>query len=156
MIFGNLNNQGIEATYPEPVKIALNYLNANDMLAMSAGVYELDGKRMYVQVIDTTTNLIENKRPEVHRNYVDLQYSPAGNELIGFVPDLGNFKSSEGYQEDRDIMFYDHVENEVFLNMTAGSFAVFFPWDVHRPACAMGEPASVRKIVMKLHMSLFE
>lgn len=156
MIFGNLYNQGNEATYPEPVKSALNYLKANDMLAMEAGVYELDGKKMYVQVIDTATNLIENKRPEVHRSYVDLQYAPMGNEMIGFVPDLGKFNSSEGYQEDRDIMFYDHVENEVFLNMTAGSFAVFFPWDVHRPACAMGEPTSIRKIVMKLHMSLFE
>lgn len=156
MIFGNLMNPGKETAYPEPVKRALDYLKANDMLAMEAGVYEIDGKMMYVQVIDTNTNLIENKRPEVHRNYVDLQYSPAGNELIGYVPDLGEFNSSEGYLEERDILFYDHVENEVFLNMTQGSFAVFFPWDVHRPACAMGHPAPVRKIVMKIHMSLFE
>jgi beta-galactosidase beta subunit len=53
MIFGNLNNTGNEAAYPEPVKRALNYLKANDMLAMEAGVYELDGRKMYVQVIDT-------------------------------------------------------------------------------------------------------
>lgn len=156
MIFGNLNNTGNEAAYPEPVKRALDYLKANDMLAMEAGVYELDGRKMYVQVIDTSTNLIENKRPEVHRDYVDLQYSPAGNEQIGYVPDLGKFISSEGYLAEKDIMFYDQVENEVFLNMTEGSFAVFFPWDVHRPACAMDQPASIRKIVMKLHMSLFD
>lgn len=156
MIFGNLNNTGHEATFPEPVKKALAYLKENDMMAMQAGVYEIDGKMMYVQVIDTNTNHKENKRPEVHKNYVDLQYSPAGNEMIGFVPDLGSFISQEGYIEERDILFYDQVENEVFLNMTSGSFAVFFPWDVHRPACAVNEPAPIRKIVMKLHMSLFK
>jgi len=40
--------------------------------------------------------------------------------------------------------------------MEAGSFAVFFPWDIHRPACAINEPASIRKVVVKIRLSLFE
>jgi YhcH/YjgK/YiaL family protein len=87
---------------------------------------------------------------------VDLQFSPAGNERIGFVPDNGKNNSPEGYLVERDIQFYEKVEDEVFLNMTAGSFAVFFPWDVHRPGCAVHEPAPIRKVVIKIHMSLFE
>lgn len=156
MIFGNLHTPGNENIYPEPVRRALNYLKSNDMAAMEAGVYDIEGKNLYVQVLNVVTDEAKNKKPEVHRNYVDLQFSPAGNERIGFVPDNGKNNSPEGYLEERDIQFYESVEDEVFLNMTAGSFAVFFPWDVHRPGCAVHEPAPIRKVVIKIHMSLFD
>lgn len=155
MIFGNLMNSGEQVTYPAPVNLALDYLRTHDMMSMEPGVYEIKGRDLYVQVIDAQTNLPDQKRPEVHKYYVDLQYSPAGNEKIGFTPDLGAYQSVEGYNEEKDIMFYEEVDHEVFLKMTPGCFAVFFPWDIHRPACAVDEPALIRKIVVKIHKSLF-
>jgi YhcH/YjgK/YiaL family protein len=156
MIFGNLNHIGQHNTYPAPVIRALEYLKAHDFVSMAPGVYEIEGKELYVQVIDAQTDYPQNKKPEVHRQYVDLQFSPAGNELIGFVPENGKNVVREDLLEARDLLFYTLVENEMFLKMDAGNFAVFFPWDVHRPACAVGEPAPVRKVVVKIKLSLFE
>lgn len=35
--------------------------------------------------------------------------------------------------------------------MQPGSYAMFFPWDVHIPAIQVGEkPAAIRKIVIKV------
>ena len=35
--------------------------------------------------------------------------------------------------------------------MTPGTYAVFFPWDVHIPAIEVnGESAAIRKIVLKV------
>jgi YhcH/YjgK/YiaL family protein len=35
-----------------------------------------------------------------------------------------------------------------------GGFAVYFPWDVHMPLCAVNEKAKVRKVVVKVPVSL--
>ena len=34
--------------------------------------------------------------------------------------------------------------------MQPGSYAMFFPWDVHIPAIQVEEPAKIRKIVIKV------
>lgn len=39
---------------------------------------------------------------------------------------------------------------EPMLLMTPGTYAVFFPEDVHRPFCQAGEPAGIKKIVVKI------
>ena len=46
------------------------------------------------------------------------------------------------------------MENESTLTMTPGSFAVFFPSDVHRPGCLLDQSATVRKVVIKVRASL--
>lgn len=156
MIFGNLNNHGLGTAYPEPVEKVLQLLKEQDYGTMPAGVYEIQGRDLYIQVVDTKTDYIENKKPEVHKNYVDVQYLPFGNERIGFAYDHGGYAVREDKLEEKDILYYVTVENETFLNMEAGSFAVFFPWDIHRPNCAVETPAEIRKIVVKVKMSLFE
>ncbi len=156
MFFGNINQLGIENIYPVPIRKALEYLKAHDFTVMQTGVYEIDGKNIYAQVMDAQTDTVDRKKPEVHRQYVDLQYSPGGNEKIGVAVDGGKNIVAENLFEERDILFYTDVLNESFITMEAGSFAVFFPWDIHRPACAINEPASIRKVVVKIRVSLFE
>ena len=46
--------------------------------------------------------------------------------------------------------------NEGFITSTPGCFCVFFPTDVHRPACADGEPMTVRKVVVKVSTELLK
>ena len=52
----------------------------------------------------------------------------------------------------RDICFYKNNPNarEGVIEMQPGSYAMFFPWDVHIPAIQVGEPAKIRKIVIKV------
>jgi YhcH/YjgK/YiaL family protein len=156
MFFGNLNQVGIETIYPPPIRTALEYLKTHDCTTMQPGVYEIDGKNLYAQVMDAQTDTVDRKKPEIHRQYVDLQYAPGGNEKIGVAVDSGKNIVAENLFEERDILFYKEVPNESFITMEAGSFAVFFPWDIHRPACAINEPATIRKVVVKIRLSLFE
>jgi hypothetical protein len=45
----------------------------------------------------------------------------------------------------------------VIVKLEPGNFAIFFPREGHAPCIACGEnPAPVRKVVLKLHKSLFE
>ena len=37
--------------------------------------------------------------------------------------------------------------------MQTGDFVVYYPGELHNPLCAVGEPANVRKAVVKMNVS---
>ena len=74
-------------------------------------------------------------------------------EKIGIAIDTGNNKVSESLLEQRDIIFYHDSEHESFIEMIPGSYAIFFPQDVHRPACNKNATTAIRKIVVKVALA---
>lgn len=157
MIFGNVKD--LDSTFawlPAPLKTAVEHLRNTDFLALQPGNYELQGRDIYVQVIDMTTKHFAETRPEVHRQYIDVQFLCRGAEKIGVASDTGENKMAEDLLAQRDLLFYEDMQNESTLTMTPGSFAVFFPSDVHRPGCASMEPSAIRKVVIKVRVSLLE
>lgn len=154
LIYGNINNLGNLSAYPEKIAKVLNYLQGKDFISMEPGVYEIEGKDIFVQVLNANADIIENKRPEVHKKYIDLQFSPAGGEILGFATDTGNNKIDEELFDSKDIMFYTNMENETFIKTQPGDFLVFFPWDVHRPGCVEDGPKVIRKVVVKININI--
>ncbi|MGV6989084.1 YhcH/YjgK/YiaL family protein [Testudinibacter sp. P80/BLE/0925] len=149
MFFGHLSN--FEAKhYPSAVQTALEYLKNTDFNRLAAGRYPIKGDLIYAQVLDLETQPKSTILPEVHRNYLDVQYLHAGYERIGVAIDLGNNPIAKAYDPARDILFYQSVADESELIMRPGNFAVFFPSDVHRPACLDGESGKIRKVVVKI------
>lgn len=153
MIFSSIYAKDRIDIYPKAIQTAIEYLKANDFTAMEPGVYEIQGKDIYAQVFDIVTAPAEEKKPEVHEKYIDVQFLASGEELLGFTPDTGEYEVDERFDE-RDLIFYKRVENEGFIKATPGCYSVFFPADVHRPAVAVGEPVNVRKVVVKVSMNL--
>lgn len=156
MIYGNIRNIGNIMAYPEPIAKVLKYLVGKDFLSMDTGVYEIEGDDIYAQIQDAKGDIIANKRPEVHKRYIDVQYSPEGGEIIGFATDTGNNEIDEELFEEKDIKFYKKAENEIFIRTNPGDLFVFYPWDVHRPACVEKEPRIIRKVVAKVNIKLLK
>lgn len=121
---------------------------------METGVYSIMGDDIYAQVVDRITKEKSEAKAEVHRKYVEIQFSVGGNEIIGYARDTGNNIVTEELLKEKDVMFYENVEDETDLIMKPGSFAVFFPEDVHRPWCAHNKPCKVRKINVKINIAL--
>lgn len=155
MFFGHISTVKLYQ-YPKAIQRALEYLRTTDFEQMPAGRYALKGDQIYVQVLDLETKPPADILPEVHRRYLDVQYLHSGKEKMGFAPDLGNNPVAVPYDESRDIQHYQTAEFENTLTMQAGSFAVFFPEDVHRPACIDGEVSKIRKVVVKIALSELE
>lgn len=154
MIYGNLNNLGDLKTYPEKIAKALEYLKDKDFINMEPGKYEIEGKDLYIAVSNSKADAIEKKRPESHKKYLDIQFSPVGGEIIGFAYDTGNNPVDQDLLEEKDAIFYKSVENEKFIKMDPMDFFVFYPWDIHRPGCTDGAPAEIRKVVVKINMDI--
>lgn len=156
MISGNIYEKSDLRLLPEPLQRAVNYLkdHAAELATRETGRFALDGENMILQVLDVTTGPRETIRPEVHRRYIDVQFLAAGGpERLGWYPDLGDNEVDEDLLDTpRDIRFYKYRpgQREGIIEFDVGSYAMFFPWEVHAPAIAAGEPTKVRKIVIKV------
>lgn len=141
------------ARYPEPIRKALRFLQTHDLTAMEPGVYEIEGQDIFAQVFDTTTGPRQEKKPEVHRTYIDVQFLASGEEYLGFAPDKGQSRIVESHPE-KDLYFYDQAPGEMLLKATPGSYTIFFTNDIHCPGIMGDAPMTIRKAVVKVRQSL--
>lgn len=153
MIFSSIYAKDNVEKYPKAIQTALEYLKANDFTTMETGVYEIQGKDIYAQVMDAQTAPAATKRPEAHEKYIDVQFLASGKERLGFTFDTGSYEVDERLG-DKDLIFYKSVENEGYIDAVPGCYSIFFPEDVHRPAVAAGEPMTIRKVVVKVSVAL--
>lgn len=152
MIFGHIS-QPNPCRFPAAIEKALAFLRSTDFRALAPGVVDIEGRDIYAQILDLTTQPRHRVRPEVHRQYIDIQFMAWGEEAIGIAIDTGNNAVSESLLETRDIIYYQNSENESFFEMVPGSYAIFFPQDVHRPGCNKTRETPIRKIVVKVALS---
>lgn len=151
MLVGRIENLGNENAYPKIVLKALNIIKSTDFDNKEVGVYSLEDG-LVMQVIRTKTEARELRKPEVHRKNIDLQYLIKGRSQIGHYVDLGDEVVDFQDLENRDIIFYKNNEDraETRIQMEEGSFAVFYPEDVHIPSIKYGEEQEIYKVVIKI------
>lgn len=160
MFYGNINNEFFDkqcSLMPKPLALCLNYLKENDMAKAEAGVFDLKlgNSDCILQVLDLQTNARNNLRPEIHRKYIDVQFLASGGpEEAAFWSDDCSLEVDENLMSTkRDILFYKNSDTikEGRIYLTPGTYACYFPWDVHVPAIQVGkESKRIRKIVIKV------
>ena len=150
MISGN--KKDIEKVLPyvsERLRTALQYIAATDFSTMLNGEYEIDGRNIFVRVNTYITEPKEQKKPESHNAYIDVQLLGRGAETIWYAPKEARHIVIEDRSAD-DLLFYAEAGEKDCVNLAAGDFAVFFPWELHRPGCSQVKAAEVQKIVVKV------
>lgn len=151
-IFGHISAKETEAAYAAPIREAIGWCRKTDVSQMGESRFLVKGEDMIALVCDRITGPASEKLPEVHRRYAELQYMAEGSELMGFYPDKGDNEMMQDCLEEKDTIYYKENprSEEKMLLMTPGTYAVFFPEDVHRPFCQTDAPARVKKIVIKI------
>lgn len=150
MILGYLENADQEGLHLPLLQKGLQYLRNTDVSTLSLGRHIIDGDAMYAIVSEYIPGKKENCKAETHRKYIDIQYIVSGEEIMGFGNIANGTEEPEGYWEDRDATFYSEVKDEIDIKVSSGMFAVFFPWDIHRPTCESKPGVTVRKVVVKI------
>ncbi len=156
MLFGNIYTESFEHLHPV-LKKACEFLKNTDFSNMEPQKIEIDGTDMFAMIIDTKSNYLENRRVEAHVNYIDIQFSVFGNEIIGSGVMGDGLTILEDKLEEKDAIFYDKCINEELLVMEKGSFGIFFPSDLHRPCCCTNNtPTEIKKVVVKIKYDLMK
>jgi YhcH/YjgK/YiaL family protein len=157
MIFGQLENLKQEKMALAPaLQRGLEYLQATDLGTVALGRHDIDGDRMFVMVSEYEVEPKEKKQPESHGKYIDIQYLAWGEELICCSLLSDQCEIAQDELVEKDIIFYKKVEQEMDILLTPGRYAIFFPSDVHRPGCISVSQQKVKKIVVKIAVSLLK
>jgi biofilm protein TabA len=155
MIVGLLSDLCTQkSVLPAAIARALEALQNIDLVRMDAGRYELEGDKLFYLVQDVETRTADESQSEAHRHYADIQIPLSAGERYGFSLPQANLASTDDRLEASDIAFYPQPDNEFFMNIEPGAFAVFMPGELHRPGLAIKEKGKLRKVVVKVHRSL--
>ncbi|AMG91963.1 TPA: YhcH/YjgK/YiaL family protein [Citrobacter amalonaticus] len=150
MIVGNIHH--LQSWLPEELRQAIEYIKANVTETTEKGKHEIDGSRLFYLISEDMTEPFEKRRAEYHARYLDIQIVLKGQEGMTFSV-LPAGKPDTDWLADKDIAFLAEGEQEKTLILNEGDFVVFYPQEVHKPLCAVGAPAPVRKAVVKLLMA---
>jgi biofilm protein TabA len=150
MIIDRLANPSPLFQLPARLARALEYLRATDLVSVPIGRHDLDGDRLFALVQEYTTRAADECVWEAHRKYIDVQVVVVGVERMGYA-NLAEMRERDAYDATRDVTFFEPGES--FVIIPGGTFAIFGPEDVHSPGHAAGQPAPVRKVVIKAMLS---
>lgn len=158
MIIGLLAQvEAQKATLPAAVVRAIDALQKLDLAALPAGRHvfdEGDGDKLFFLIQDVELRTFAESRPEAHNNYADIQIPLNGRERYGYAPSCAGLATTEDRLSANDVAFYAAPANESFIDLEAGSYAVFLPTELHRPCLAIGEKTTIRKAVVKIRKDL--
>lgn len=147
MILDKLENADLYKNINKRLSVAFEFLQSMDFNIIDNGKIEIAGKDIFAVISEYHTKSSKESELEGHRKYIDVQYMIEGKELIDYSA-LGEQQISVAYNKENDIIFYKGKGD--FISLDAGSFAVFFPGDLHQPCIFIDKPALVRKVVVKV------
>ena len=146
MIIDRIDNASLYHTVHTKFKRAFDYIHEINTANIPAGRYEIDGVNMYALIQQYDTKLKEQGFWEAHRRYIDLQYIVQGAEGIGYA-NIHHLRQGE-YDEGKD--FLPLYGDGDLVTLRSGCFVLLMPEDAHMPGMAIGSPAPVKKVVIKI------
>ncbi len=148
-------NDDIQGTGLHPVIIEIIKKVKSEIATKNeVGYYQLPYDESFYLIVDDKTDLRENRRPEIHHKYLDVQLLLEGEETFGYS-EYPLLSIEDDYLAEKDIAFSYDVKDEQFTTLTAGEFIIFKPKQPHRPLVAVAnKPAAVKKLIIKVNNHL--
>lgn len=132
------------------LKKGLEFLAELDITTAKLGDYPIDGQKVYAKISEYNTLPREEKKAETHAKYIDIQFLISGEERVYTKPWQENLPIVEDLLETKDACFYQVQETESHV-LAKETFAIYFPWEVHRPGCTVANTScTVKKLVIKV------
>ncbi len=114
--------------------------------------HPIAGEDAFAPVFTITTKLPEQGKLEGHRKYIDIQAPLTGIEGMEWFP-AGKLAVQTAYDAEKDLVIFERrPPAPARVDVRPGMFALFWPEDAHLPGLAVGEPASLRKCVVKVRV----
>jgi biofilm protein TabA len=146
MILDSLANSARYAGMHPGFARAFEFLATTDLAALAPGRHVIDGDRIYVSIDHKDGRGEDGARLEVHRRYIDIQYTIDGDELIGWMPLARAAAPDGGFEASKDVGFFADRPS-TWVSVPPGSFTIFFPHDAHAPLAGRGP---LKKAIVKV------
>lgn len=149
MILDSLKNAALYYGVNPRMKRAFELIASTDWTRMEPGIHELDGRDIYVNVMERELKTREAAKLEVHDAYIDIQVLVRGREESFGWSERRELKKPQGeFDKENDIQLFDDVP-QTYYTLRPGQFTVLLPEDGHAPMVGEG---AVRKIIVKVRL----
>lgn len=147
MIYDTLNNLPNYLGMSKNLDTAIEFIMARDITTLPLGRTQIDGDKVFVNVMDATPQPSEKASFETHQRYLDLQTDLAGSEL--FEVALGELRITKPYDEQADIAL-GSADTSIAGMLCEGRFALFLVGEAHKPTLKAQGCGKVKKAVFKI------
>lgn len=129
--------------------VLIDWLEHNDPDALPVGSNEIDGKRVFANVMEATTRHAADAQFEAHKKYMDVQIDLEGEECFKTLP--GKLSWDEQVEDDF-LLESNDTAGALDGTLAGGRFALFMIGEPHMPTLVMpgSEPSPVKKICFKV------
>ncbi len=151
MIYAHISDVKNYSGIGDAMSWALSQLASPRIKELPVGKTDLIPGKAWFTIQEPETKPSGEVPYEAHREFIDVQMTLDGEELIGYAP-VVRLAATGDYDEDEDIQYFEG--KGLLLDCRDGMFAIFFPEDAHQPCVAPKNPGKVKKVVVKIHRSL--
>lgn len=141
--------------HPPVLTRSLGWISQN-VPAVTEGIHELGETGWFVNVHGYTTQESGLCVWENHPGTIDIQYMIEGIERIDVAPVEGLGEPSLYKPESDTQKFSGDFEPSTQVILRAGDFVILMPGEAHRPKVAAGEPALLKKLVVKVPLGMLD
>ncbi|MBR5579064.1 MAG: YhcH/YjgK/YiaL family protein [Lachnospiraceae bacterium] len=149
MIYDKLSNLNNYKGISKNLDKAIQFISSNDLNKLPLGKTSVDGDLVYINVMETKAQPLEERRYEVHKNYMDIQIDLVGTERID-TGDCHNV-TLEDYNQESDAAFADS-EFVASCIVGPGNFVICMAREPHKPNIQVTEDTYLKKAVCKVHI----
>ena len=147
MIYDSIKNLSQYAFLGKNFAKAAKFAEENDLHAMQAGHYEIDGENLFINVLDRELTQMPTTW-EVHGRYADIQLLLEGNEVIGVCP-LSRLAETPVIDAEQDCALFEDLDGSL-TELAPGEFIIALPQDIHKPNCPGSKSSRSKKMVFKV------
>lgn len=131
---------------------AFAFMKTQGLPNMQPGTYIIDSGNVTATVTRLLPKQKEETNWEAHRNFNDLQYIIQGKATMG-VANITDPKATvkTAYDPKADVESF-LVDGGAYYDAEPGTFFIFSPKDIHRPAFRAAGYDTIKKIVIKVRV----
>lgn len=149
MIYDKLSNLSLYQGLNENLDKAIQYITTHNLNDLPLGKTVIDGDLVYINVMETKSQPLEERSFEIHKNYMDIQIDLIGIERV----DTGDYHkvTIENYNQDSDVAT---AESDTLAGciLGPGNFIICMANEPHKPNIAVTEDTFLKKAVCKVHI----
>lgn len=128
---------------------AITYLLETDLETLPLGKTEIDGDRVFLQVMEADTHELADDGYELHRENMDIQIDIEGCEVISTALD-GVSLIGEYRPDFQKAAVYGGSGKACRCVMGPGRFIICMAGEAHAPGGCLGQPQRIKKCVVKV------
>lgn len=149
MIYDKLSNLSYYKGISKNLDTAINFITSHDLNELPLGKTSIDGDKVYINVMETKAQPVEERKYELHKNYMDIQIDLIGTERV----DTGDFHSVtlSDYQPEGDVAVAQSSDMASCI-LGPGNFIICMAREPHKPNIQVTEDTFLKKAVCKVHI----